>query len=176
MAPVHNSVEQVFTTFNNSGNWQTQALSVLVGLIGNVFTLFGKSYSAYVNKSVATVANIDLQVPTVPSMYAAQGFQFGLQLTEIDVRRSSRRKHDRTEEHDGFYLPQRSTWLWSTSCCPVLHSGLKQGTQHANCVSFHGGMLYYIPTLYEWSLKQCSYLFKQQTPFPGRRLWHPSSF
>jgi len=41
MAP-HGSAHDVFTQFVNGGNWPTQGLSTMVGLIGLVFAFVGK--------------------------------------------------------------------------------------------------------------------------------------
>ncbi|OAA72318.1 GABA permease [Cordyceps fumosorosea ARSEF 2679] len=37
----HGDAHSVFATFNNGGNWPTQGLSVLVGMIGNAFAFIG---------------------------------------------------------------------------------------------------------------------------------------
>lgn len=42
MAP-HRSASDVFTTFLNGGGFETQGLSVMVGLVGPVFCLLGKT-------------------------------------------------------------------------------------------------------------------------------------
>jgi len=42
MAP-HGSAHDVFTQFVNGGNWPTQGLSTMVGLIGLVFAFVGKT-------------------------------------------------------------------------------------------------------------------------------------
>ena len=39
----HNSASEVFDQFLNEGNWSTQGLSFMVGLLGNVFAFFGTS-------------------------------------------------------------------------------------------------------------------------------------
>lgn len=44
MAP-HDSAHDVFTEFFNGGNWRTQGLSTMVGLIGLVFAFVGKTFS-----------------------------------------------------------------------------------------------------------------------------------
>lgn len=41
LAPEKASAHDVFTKFNNGGGWSTTALSVFVGLLGNVFATYG---------------------------------------------------------------------------------------------------------------------------------------
>ena len=43
----HQDASEVFTTFQNTGNWNTQGLSFLIGLIGSVYTFTGKSLLTY---------------------------------------------------------------------------------------------------------------------------------
>ena len=42
MSPQKNTSKEVWTEFNNGGDWPTMALSVFVGLIGSVFANNGK--------------------------------------------------------------------------------------------------------------------------------------
>ena len=42
MSPQKNTSTEVWTEFNNGGDWPTMALSVFVGLIGSVFANNGK--------------------------------------------------------------------------------------------------------------------------------------
>ena len=37
------SVSNVFTSFSNEGNWPTQGLSFMVGIVGSVFAFLGKA-------------------------------------------------------------------------------------------------------------------------------------
>ena len=37
----HQNAHEVFTTFLNEGNWPTQGLSFMIGLIGSVYTFTG---------------------------------------------------------------------------------------------------------------------------------------
>ena len=41
LAPNKASAHDVFTQFSNGGGWPTQGLSFFVGLVGNVFAMFG---------------------------------------------------------------------------------------------------------------------------------------
>lgn len=42
LAPNKASAHDVFTQFSNGGAWPTQGLSFFVGLVGNVFAMFGR--------------------------------------------------------------------------------------------------------------------------------------
>lgn len=45
----HSTASEVFTTFLNSGNWPNQGLSVLVGMLGNVFAFTGADAATHVS-------------------------------------------------------------------------------------------------------------------------------
>lgn len=47
LAPAKASAHDVFTVFSNGGAWPTQGLSFFVGLIGNVFAMFGTMPSQF---------------------------------------------------------------------------------------------------------------------------------
>lgn len=46
MAPEKLPAHDVFTVFSNGGNWPTQGLSFFIGLIGSVYSMFGKLLTA----------------------------------------------------------------------------------------------------------------------------------
>jgi len=65
MAPQKASTHDVFTVFQNGGAWPTQGISFFIGLIGNVFAMFGKwffdkQYLMSVNELIATQVAIVL--------------------------------------------------------------------------------------------------------------------
>jgi choline transport protein len=68
----YNSAKVIFTTFNNSGKWPTQALAFFVGLQGNALAFVGTD-------SVVHVSIIC--------------FYTNAQLTHTDVRRSQECQH-----------------------------------------------------------------------------------
>ena len=60
----HQPASEVFGNFMNTGNWPTQGLSCMIGLVGNVFA-FGGTYATQANRVYLTI----VQVRTVPFMY-----------------------------------------------------------------------------------------------------------
>ena len=49
----HDNAADVFTTFLNEGEWQTQGLSFFVGLLGNVFAFFGADGAIHMSEEIA---------------------------------------------------------------------------------------------------------------------------
>jgi L-asparagine transporter-like permease len=45
----HSTTSEVFTTFLNGGNWPNQGLSLLVGMLGNVFAFTGADAATHVS-------------------------------------------------------------------------------------------------------------------------------
>lgn len=74
----YNSAKVIFTTFNNSGQWPTQALAFFVGLQGNALAFVGTD-------SVVHVSTISLKRH--------------IQLTIADVRGSQERHYRRSPIH-----------------------------------------------------------------------------
>ena len=60
MAPEKVSAHEVFTAFNNGGAWPTQGLSFFVGLVGNVFAMFGCDSTVHMAEEIR---NADVVVP-----------------------------------------------------------------------------------------------------------------
>ena len=91
MAP-HSSAVDVFTVFSNGGGWPTQGLSVMVGLIGNVFSFTGAyEYICLARDSMLTTlpgadAAVHVRVSELPMLLSSQ---------ETDGRRNTqpRRQH-----------------------------------------------------------------------------------
>ena len=48
LTPAHNSAREVFTTFNNGGNWSSQALAFFIGLQGNALAFVGTDSAVHV--------------------------------------------------------------------------------------------------------------------------------
>ena len=57
LAP-HSSPQQVFTVFNNGGQWPTQGLSFFVGLIGLVFAFIGTDGAIHMSEEVTNAASV----------------------------------------------------------------------------------------------------------------------
>lgn len=49
LSPYHNTAKAVFTTFNNKGQWPTQALAFFVGLQGNALAFVGTDSVVHVS-------------------------------------------------------------------------------------------------------------------------------
>ncbi|KAH8892815.1 putative GABA permease [Thozetella sp. PMI_491] len=56
----HASAEDVFNTFLNLGNWQTQGLSFCIGITGNIFAFLGGDGAIHMSEEIH---NADLVVP-----------------------------------------------------------------------------------------------------------------
>jgi choline transport protein len=54
LSPYHNTAKTVFTTFNNKGQWPTQALAFFVGLQGNALAFVGTDSVVHVSMSLPT--------------------------------------------------------------------------------------------------------------------------
>lgn len=50
LSPYHNTAKAVFTTFNNKGQWPTQALAFFVGLQGNALAFIGTDSVVHVSQ------------------------------------------------------------------------------------------------------------------------------
>jgi len=59
MAP-HGNAHDVFTQFYNGGNWPTQGLSTMVGLIGLVFAFVGADAAVHMSEEIQ---NANINVP-----------------------------------------------------------------------------------------------------------------
>ena len=60
MAPQKASTHDVFTVFQNGGDWPTQGLSFFIGIIGSVFAMFGCDSAVHMAEEVR---NADFVVP-----------------------------------------------------------------------------------------------------------------
>ena len=60
MAPNKASAKEVFTVFSNGGDWPTQGLSFFIGLIGNVFAMFGCDSAVHMSEEIR---NAEVVVP-----------------------------------------------------------------------------------------------------------------
>ncbi|MCJ1354574.1 MAG: hypothetical protein MMC33_004563 [Icmadophila ericetorum] len=77
----HGNSSDVFTTFHNGGNWPTNGLSFMVGLLGNVFAFFGADAAIHMseeiqNASVVVPQSIMLSIV----LNGAMGFGMALAL------------------------------------------------------------------------------------------------
>jgi hypothetical protein len=94
----YNSAQVIFTTFNNSGQWPTQALAFFVGLQGNALAFVGTD-------SVVHVSTVSLQCDP--------------QLIIADVGGSQERQYGRTPldasqlDHQWFF------GFWNVVCRPL---------------------------------------------------------
>jgi choline transport protein len=50
LTPAHNSARDIFTTFHNKGQWDTQALAFFVGLQGNALAFIGTDSVVHVSR------------------------------------------------------------------------------------------------------------------------------
>lgn len=60
MAPQKASTHEVFTVFQNGGNWPSQGLSFFIGIVGSVFAMFGCDSAVHMAEEVR---NADWVVP-----------------------------------------------------------------------------------------------------------------
>lgn len=74
----YNSAKVIFTTFNNSGKWPTQALAFFVGLQGNALAFVGTD----------SVVHVSISNPL-----------HSIQLTSADVRGSQECQYRRSSLH-----------------------------------------------------------------------------
>ncbi|MCJ1358756.1 MAG: hypothetical protein MMC33_008756 [Icmadophila ericetorum] len=52
----HNDASEIFTSFSNGGNWQTQGLSFMVGLVGPVFAMLGADSAVHMSEEIKNPA------------------------------------------------------------------------------------------------------------------------
>ncbi|CAD6571500.1 MAG: hypothetical protein ASARMPRED_004616 [Alectoria sarmentosa] len=81
MAP-HSSAVDVFTVFSNGGGWPTQGLSVMVGLIGNVFSFTGADAAVHMAEEIHNPA-VNIPRAIIGSVFLNGLMGFGIMIATL---------------------------------------------------------------------------------------------